>query len=146
MKQRLVVLDTNCLLQILGAHSQYRSVWVDFLSGKYILCVSNEILHEYEEILRQKAAPLVAELFLKVIAYSRNIMYKDPYFRFHLIEKDCDDNKFVDCAISCGADFIVTNDTHFDILSRIPFPEITIIPLGTFSLLLKKYDSNDNLR
>lgn len=52
---RLIVLDTNCLVQALGAHSKYRRVWTDFLAGKYTLCVSNEIMHEYEEILKQRA-------------------------------------------------------------------------------------------
>ena len=108
MKSRLVVLDTNCLIQILGIHSKYRFLWSAFMTSGYVLCISNEILHEYEEILSQKASPLVADMFLKVLARSRNVIRKDPYFRFNLIEKDKDDNKFVDCAIVCGADYIYT--------------------------------------
>ena len=102
MKSRLVVLDTNCLIQILGIHSKYRFLWSAFMTSGYVLCISNEILHEYEEILSQKASPLVADMFLKVLARSRNVIRKDPYFRFNLIEKDKDDNKFVDCAIMWG--------------------------------------------
>jgi len=33
---------------------------------------------------------------LKVIARSRNVVRKDPYFRLGLIKQDDDDNKFVD--------------------------------------------------
>ena len=65
-----IVLDTNCLLQILGARSQYNFLFSEFLVEHYTLCVSTEILFEYEEILRQKASPVAADLFMKVIARS----------------------------------------------------------------------------
>ena len=133
MKKRLVVLDTNCLIQILGIHSKYRFLWTKFMSFEYVLCISNEILHEYEEILSQKASPLVADMFMKVLARSRNVIRKDPYFRFNLIEKDKDDNKFVDCAIVCGADYIVSNDAHFNCLHNQPFPVVNVISFDEFA-------------
>ncbi|MBQ9232271.1 MAG: PIN domain-containing protein [Prevotella sp.] len=46
-----IVLDTNCLLQSISQRSKYYTVWESFILGKYTLCVSNEILEEYEEIL-----------------------------------------------------------------------------------------------
>ena len=49
-----VVVDTNCLLQIIPRHSPYRPIWDAFLSGCFDLCVSNEILDEYQEILGQQ--------------------------------------------------------------------------------------------
>ena len=49
-----IVLDTNCLLMSLSRRSAYYPVWRDFVDGKYTLCVTNEILAEYEEILTQK--------------------------------------------------------------------------------------------
>jgi predicted nucleic acid-binding protein len=50
-----VVIDTNCLLQIISHGSPYRPIWDAFLAGQYTLCVSNEILDEYQEILEQQA-------------------------------------------------------------------------------------------
>ena len=41
-RTRLVVLDTNCLIQILGIRSKYRFLWSEFMSYGYILCISNE--------------------------------------------------------------------------------------------------------
>ena len=52
-EQRRIVLDTNCLIAALSRHSEYYPVWSDFQAGKYILCVSNEILEEYQEIIGQ---------------------------------------------------------------------------------------------
>ena len=128
-----VVLDTNCLLQILGARSRYHFLWDKFLNEEYVLCVSTEVLLEYEEILKQKASAVVADMFLKVINYSGNVIRKDPFYRLGLIETDPDDNKFVDCAFACQAEFIVTDDSHFDVLSHIPFPNIEVKSLDQFA-------------
>lgn len=135
----VVVIDTNCLIQMLGRYSVYHSLWLAFLQEKFILCISNEILSEYEEILAQKASPRVATLFLQVIARATNVIRKDPYFKFHLIEQDVDDNKFVDCAIVCGADYIVTEDAHFMALERIPFPIVRSIRLDRFKQELIRF-------
>lgn len=72
-------------------------------------------------------------MFLKVIAHSENVFRKDPFYRLELIESDPDDNKFVDCAFACQADFIVSDDSHFDVLSQIPFPRIQVKRLEEFS-------------
>ncbi|MBI4531501.1 MAG: PIN domain-containing protein [Candidatus Latescibacteria bacterium] len=45
----------------------------------------------------------------------------------HLIVSDPDDNKFVDCAICAGADYIVTKDRHYDKLVQAEVPQITVI-------------------
>ena len=48
-KTRLtVVIDTNCVLQMLGMHSKYRFLWQSFLQEQFVWCVSNEILNEYD--------------------------------------------------------------------------------------------------
>ena len=51
-----IVLDTNSLVQCISPKSKYRKIWVCFLDGTNLLCVSNEILNEYEEILERLAA------------------------------------------------------------------------------------------
>lgn len=133
-----IVLDTNCLLQILGARSRYHFLFSDFLAEKYVLCVSTEILFEYEEILCQKASPAAANLFLKVMARSRNVIRKDPYFRLSIIKQDEDDNKFVDCAFVCQADFIVTDDGHFDEAAHLPFPQFHVMGLDAFADMIRE--------
>ena len=40
--------------------SPYHQILLDFLAGKYLLCVSNEVVLEYEEILTRKVGSLVA--------------------------------------------------------------------------------------
>lgn len=129
---RQVVLDTNCLVQMISLHSPYRSAWQAFREGRYTLCVSNDILNEYSEILERLANASVAHNIVNAIVRSPYTRMMDPHYHFGLIEQDPDDNKFVDCAIIAGADYIVSEDAHFRILSDIPFPSVTVIRLDEF--------------
>ncbi len=73
---------------------------------------------------------------LDTIENAPNIAFINRYFAFDLIKIDPDDNKFVDCAIAANADFIVTNDRHFDVLKSIPFPIVKVINIDEFMAIL----------
>ena len=47
-KRRVVVLDTNCLVQSISQRSNYYPVWKSFIAGEYDLCVSSEILEDID--------------------------------------------------------------------------------------------------
>ena len=108
-----------------------------FLAGKYTLCITNEIIEEYSEVLSRNISPLVSELFISAILNRKNVKKISPSFSFHLIEADVDDNKFVDCAIVANAKYIVTEDHHYDVLKEIPFPKVDVIKLREFMLELQ---------
>lgn len=129
---RHFVLDTNCLLQMISRHSPYYATWRAFQSGRYCLCVSNEIISEYREVIGRIANPLVAEGVVEVLLNSPYCLRYDPHFRFNLIKQDPDDNKFVDCAIIANAEYIVSNDSHFSILNSISFPKVKVVTLDQF--------------
>ena len=59
-----------------------------------------------------------------------------PDFFWNLIIADPDDNKFVDCAVAANADYIITNDAHFNVLKSTSFPKINILTLQEFITLL----------
>ena len=132
-----IVLDTNCLLAILSRRGNYFSVWQGLHEGKYTLCVSNEILEEYEEVICSKTNPIIASNVIQMLINSPYVQFVDTYFHFHLIEQDKDDNKFVDCAIAANARFIVSEDAHFKHLKDIPFPYVEVIRLKEFMDLLQ---------
>ena len=46
--------------------------------------------------------------------------------------------QLVDCAITAGADYIVTEDSHFDHLKKIPFPQLNVLTLDEFYETLKQ--------
>ena len=131
-----IVLDTNCLVISLSRRSKYYSVWKDFFEGKYILCYTNDILTEYEEILTQKMGKEIAGNIINVILTRKNTVKMDVHFHFNLIQSDPDDNKFVDCAVMANARYIVTQDHHFDALHAIDFPQVDVIGIETFLKVL----------
>lgn len=127
-----VVIDTNCLLQIIARKSPYRPIWDAFLEGRFTLCVSDEILDEYQEILEQQISSTVAENVVMLILNLANVQLVDPHFRMGLITADPDDNKFVDCAFAAGADYLVSEDNHFRVLHDTPFPQLNLVTLDEF--------------
>ena len=133
---RCIVLDTNCLLQSLPSKSPYHKIWADVLRGEISLCVNTEILDEYEEILSQKINSEVATNVVEAIARLHTTTYQEIYVHFGLIQDDEDDNKFVDCAVSASASYIVTNDKHYNILKNLPWPKITVVSIQEFMNLL----------
>ena len=103
------------------------------MQGKISLCVNTEILNEYEEILEIKTNREIAHNVVEAIARLHTTRYQETYIHFGLIEQDVDDNKFVDCAIAADAEYIVTNDSHFNILKDIDWPKVRIITIKEFS-------------
>lgn len=120
-----IVLDTNCLIQMLSRRSPFYAVWQAYQKEQFALCVSNDILTEYREIIGQKATPEIAENVVSLILHHPLTELFDPKFRFGFITQDVDDNKFVDCAIVANAQYIVSDDAHFEELKQLP-PEFQI--------------------
>ena len=129
---RRIVLDTNCLLQAISRRSRFYPIWRDFIQGRYELCVTTEILDEYEEILSRHTSSIVGRMVVEAILRANNVVRVDAQFRFGLIESDPDDNKFVDCSIVANAEYIVTDDAHFDVLKDIPFPRVLVMTAESF--------------
>ncbi len=131
-----IVLDTNCLIQIISPHSEYHDVWRSLTVGENVLCISNEIIEEYVEILERLFNHQFAETVVKTIVNSPFVEFVTPYYNFQLIKSDPDDNKFVDCAIAANARYIVSNDRHYDVLRQTSFPKVDVINLVDFMKLL----------
>lgn len=127
-----IVLDANCLLMAISARNRYIRIWESFLAGDFVLCVSTEILEEYEEVLARNISPRVAQYVMMILMERSNVCKVNLYYRFRLIAADPDDNKFVDCAITSNARYIVTEDRHFDVLRQIDFPKVDVIGIDDF--------------
>jgi len=64
------------------------------------------------------------------------------FYNLRLIVADKDDDKFVDCAFAANADYIITNDHHFDVLKTIGFPNIPTLKLDELRQFLLKNRHN----
>ena len=91
-----------------------------------------DILNEYEEVLAAKTTPEIARNVVEAIARLHSTVFQEVYIHFGLIVADADDNKFVDCAVAADAEYIVTNDSHFNVLKQIDWPKLAIISIKEF--------------
>jgi len=128
-----IVLDTNCLLLIISKKGSFYSVFDRVKKGEIQLVVTSEIINEYEEILGKIFSVDVAEYIIKsLLNHPRTILIKSIFYRWNLISIDQDDNKFIDAYVTGSADFLVTNDKHFDVLKQIEFPPVNVLNLSEF--------------
>lgn len=133
-----VVPDTNVLLAALPHTSDSHLIFLELIRGTYELCLTSDILNEYEEVFQKRANREVATLALDVLDKLPNLLYINKYYFWRFITVDPDDNKFVDCAaIAANADFIVTDDKHSKVLKDIPFPKVNIISKQAFLEMLE---------
>ena len=134
------VIDTNIILISIPKLSPYRPIIDAVFLEKIEVGVTTEIILEYEELITRNISPTAAFVFLKKLENLRNIWLKNIHFNWHLIPKDPDDDKYVDCAIAFNADYLVTEDKHFNVLKKIDFPKVNVINADQFLEILKQSD------
>ena len=127
-----VCIDTNALLQMLSVTHGFRRILDAWIGGEFAWAISNEILTEYEELIRAKLGGARWERFLRALAIGErtngNLPRVHPTFRFRIVAADPDDDKFADCAIVADADFIITEDGHFGPLATAGYKVCAITP------------------
>ncbi len=134
MSKLNVILDTNVLLVSISSKSPYHWIFEKLIEGAFEVGITSEILMEYEEIIGRKYNVNVAKDVIRTLLALPNVQQVIVYYKWNLIKTDTDDNKFVDCAISCNANGIVTQDKHFNILKTIDFPKLNVISISEFKL------------
>jgi len=128
-----IVLDTNVLVSGIfwtGSPSAVLSHWIN---GRFELLLMDEIFDEYIRTLFRISKGKKDDLVNKwLILFAENSTFVTVKKRFNL-SPDPDDNKFLECAISGNADFIVSGDSHLLDLKSILNTEVI-----TPSVFLKK--------
>jgi putative PIN family toxin of toxin-antitoxin system len=133
----IAVIDTNILLMSLPRKSPYHFIIKSFNDGKYSIALTTEIFLEYEEILKSKSNAVIAFNILNAFIEAPNVIPADIHFKWNLISIDKDDSKFIDAFLSAKADYLVTNDAHFNKVKSINFPKINIVSADEFLQILK---------
>ncbi len=135
-----VVLDTNVLLVSIAVSSRYRPIFEALLNGRFTLVISNDILTEYEEVIIRKTNVLIASNILEAMSNLSNVLKQEIYIKWDIIEKDRDDNKFVDAAIAGNCNYLVSNDRHFNILKQRGNELVKLINIQEFLEIIETMD------
>lgn len=127
-----IVLDTNVVVSMIGRTSPNRWIFDKILAGEFVLCVSNEILLEYEEVLTAKTTSEVASNFTDFLVSFPSVEQIQVFFNWYLIQNNPGDNKFVDCAVAAKAFCIVSEDRHFRPYKMNEHPPLQVLTVKEF--------------
>ena len=88
-----IVLDSNVILQVAFTQKPLRIVWDKLLSGAYTLCVTEDILYEYQEkVIDCFHNEQLANLLINTLLNCEYVKRVETYFRYNFIQTDPDDN------------------------------------------------------
>ena len=132
-----VIIDSNVLVAIIGKKSILRPIWDAFINGRYSIAVSEDILKEYEEILQRHAAKGADKLIMEIFIESPDIYVQTVYYKWNALDNDPEDNKFFDIAVAANADYLITDDVHFNKVSKLKFPKINVLSSKEFLKIIK---------
>jgi putative PIN family toxin of toxin-antitoxin system len=108
-----IVIDTNVFVSSFFGGIPRRIV-DHWFSGIFILCVSRPILKEYFEVLGRFQFDREDHFRRLVTAFEKgpHILFVNDPKEQNWIEDDPGDNKFIACALSLHAKYIVSGDSH----------------------------------
>ena len=80
--------------------------------GRITICLSNQIIDEYVEVLEKLGLMGEREILeiLQLFAHGFNSLFARKTPELEIVEDDPDDNKFFECAVAFTANFIVSGD------------------------------------
>jgi len=106
-----VVIDTNVFVSsFLGGHP--RKVLDLWKTCQATLCASKAIIDEYIAVLQRLGLQNEQELeeLLQLFGTGFNIIFTTKTAELHIVEEIPDHDKFLECAVSLTADFIISED------------------------------------
>ena len=111
-----IVIDTNIIVSALIQRSYpYRIINDLFLESAFQLCVSDELMIEYYEVLSRPKFAKYQNFFARAEALIVEIEKKSskyaPTIKLDLIS-DADDNMILELADECLADYVITGNTN----------------------------------
>jgi putative PIN family toxin of toxin-antitoxin system len=128
----VVVLDNNVLVSALGWHGPERQIYRLCGAGQLELATSPALLGELKRVLRYPKFQFSEQ---EIDAFLQDVLNRGrivrPTVRIEKILEDPDDNRVLECAVSAGADLIVSVDRHLLAIS-----EYDGIPIFTASVAL----------
>ncbi len=110
-----IVIDTNVIVSSLIQRSYpYKIIYELFVDDRFVLCVSEELMSEYYEVLSRPKFARFFDFFGRAESLLADIEVKAKKFlprtKIDLIS-DKDDNMILELADECEADFIITGNT-----------------------------------
>ncbi len=130
MGEESVVYDTNTVVSALGFGGTPRRALLLGFTWEWDMYYSEEILSEVERVMKYDGIPIKedeASLFLNIMREEGVEVKPEASVT---ASDDPDDDKFLECAVEAGADYLVSGDE--DLLELDEFRDVNIVDSGGF--------------
>lgn len=107
-----VVLDTNVFISGIFWAGASREIIDHAREGRVIAYISDKIIQEIREKLLKKFHLSVEEAEFFIIDIQTYTELTEVTTKIKVVEADPTDDKFIECAVSCDADFIISGNHH----------------------------------
>lgn len=112
-----VVVDANVIISGSLWEGRPAEVMRQIETGRVEMYLSADILEEIEEVLEQEKLKGPIARSGQSVKMVMNKIYSmasivNPKVKVRRVKEDPDDNKFLECAVECKADYIISGDKH----------------------------------
>ena len=108
-----VVIDTNVFISSFfgGVPREIINLWKN---SRIVLCLSQEIIEEYIEVLNRLGLKNPKEIanLTKLFSEGYNSIFTAKTPNIAVVIDDPDDNKFLECAVALDSKIIISGDKH----------------------------------
>jgi putative PIN family toxin of toxin-antitoxin system len=111
-----IIIDTNVVVSALIQRSYpYRIIYDIFVAEKIQLCVSEQLMREYYEVLSRPKFAQFQDFFMRaellLIEIEAQSLKYSPRIKLDVLS-DKDDNMILELADESSADFVITGNTN----------------------------------
>jgi len=110
-----IVVDTNVVFEGLTKQGGASGLIIDaWLAGLMVVCVSNALAYEYDDVLSRKLSEARWSKLQPVLGQLLSVaQYTNIYFSWRPTSPDAGDDLVIDCAMNAGAIVVTSNIRDF---------------------------------
>jgi putative PIN family toxin of toxin-antitoxin system len=137
-----LVLDANVLISAYFWRGNPYKVFNRIVDGLDLLFISDEIVDEIDRVIRKPKLHTTLEqindFITEIVELGKNVVISTQD-RITGVCRDPDDEKYIECAVACKADYIISGDR--DLLDVKRYNDVSIISVSEYLDLAFIYKS-----
>lgn len=112
INKKRVVVDTSILISAVIVDGAYRKLLRKLLAADFELCISQEVIDEFQEIIKENKFRKYEPIFVEIFDELRKSSILLPYPSIHKfsLEKNKEDEGIINCCAENNIDYLITSD------------------------------------
>lgn len=112
LPRKRIVVDTSILISAVIVDGAYRKLLRKLLAADFELCIPQEVIDEFQEIIKEKKFRKYRPLFTEIFDELRrsSILLPYPTKMKYALENAKEDEGIINCCIENNIDYLITHD------------------------------------